>query len=81
MNESITLNAFGRILKIVRSAERWQVLLLSADGKSRPTADIVVPAHLTLAEIPPYVDDLLHESATPENPSVQVIEATRYDHC
>jgi hypothetical protein len=74
MNESITLNAFGRILKIVRSAERWQVLLLSADGKSRPAADIVVPPQLTLAEIPAYVDDLLHESATPENPSVRVID-------
>jgi hypothetical protein len=74
MNESITLNAFGRMLKIVRSAERWRVLLLGADGKSRPAPDIVIPAHLTLAEIPAYVDDLLHEAATPENPSVQVID-------
>ena len=73
MNASIKLNAFGRRLKIVRTAERWQVLQLSADGKSRPAPDIVLPPHLTLAEIPVYIDDLLHEFATPENPSVQVI--------
>ncbi len=59
------INAYGRLLRVQREQESWRVYDLSGDGKRRPASDIVIPPGLTEEELLVYLDDLLHEYATP----------------
>ncbi len=60
------LDVYGRYRLLVERVENhWRVLEVGDDGKRGLCEDIVIPPHLVEAEIPAYVDDLLHESGQP----------------
>ena len=71
MPKSIRLDVFGRQVLAVRSEDGWQLFYLSADGKRRPTVDIMVPAFVTESEIVSFMADLCHEWATEKHPEVR----------
>ncbi|MEL7451540.1 MAG: hypothetical protein AAFN78_20185 [Pseudomonadota bacterium] len=64
------VNAFGRRLTIQRIDGSWVVFAPGNDGKRRRLTDILIPADLGEEEIVGFLDDLLHEWATAEHPSV-----------
>lgn len=66
------LNAYGKIIEVVREENAW-VIYEMGEGKKFPTHDVVLPAELTEVEIVSYLEDLLHEAATPQRPHILVI--------
>jgi hypothetical protein len=63
-------DVYGRIIIIARSEGRaWLAFYQGADGK-RGKADFPVPAHLSVENLAHYLEELFHESATPERPAV-----------
>lgn len=64
------INAFGRRLDIRRVDGRWVVFAPGSDGKRRKLPDILIPAELGQNELVVFLDDLLHEWASAEHPSV-----------
>ena len=69
------VSAFGRRLDIQRIAGSWVVLAPGTDGKRRRLPDIVIPAELGQDELTGFLDDLLHEWATAENPAVAELKS------
>ncbi|OZI73790.1 DUF7661 family protein [Bordetella genomosp. 2] len=58
-------DVYGRYrLEILRTAGGWQVYRETA-GKRVPAHDLVLPPDLDAADIPAYLDDLLHELSPP----------------
>lgn len=66
------LYVYGRKIEILRSNDKWSVFYLGNEGKKRTAHDIVIPPELEKDEIKIYMEDLLHEWATPSNN--QIIE-------
>ncbi len=69
----LQLNVFGREVLVQRGDDHWQVYYLGAEGKKRRANDIVVPADISIQEIPDYIADLCHEWASPRHNSVILI--------
>ncbi len=67
LNTIITIDVYGRKIEIVRSCDSWDVFYLGNEGKKRTAHDIVIPQDLTENELINYIEDLLHEWATPSN--------------
>ncbi|WP_175702572.1 DUF7661 family protein [Burkholderia ambifaria] len=65
MQDEYRFNAFGRLLSVVRSNDRWAVFDLGAEGKRRP-ANLQIPSALAADELAQYLGDLLHEDASPK---------------
>ena len=65
---------FGRKIEILKIDEKWKVFILSSDGKKRPANDIFIPSSVKESEIEIYLEDLLHEWASPENDKIIKIE-------
>ena len=58
-------DAYGRYrLEVVRKDESWVVYHLG-EGKRRIARDIVIPPSMRAEEVQTYLDDLLHEFASP----------------
>ena len=74
MAESATFDVFGRKLRVERQGDRWIPYFVEGEGKRRPASDIVISSDIDIDDIATYLDDLLHEWATPRNPSVERIE-------
>lgn len=56
---------YGRYqLEVVRKDDTWAVYR-TADGKRRRETDLVIPPWVPAADVPIYLDDLLHELARP----------------
>ncbi len=71
MSQPITLDVFGRRMLAVSSKRGWEMFILGNEGKRRPMPDLVIPEHIkSEQELMRYLNDLYHESATPERPSV-----------
>ena len=70
--QRLKFDVFGRLLIAETSADGWITYYSEHDGKRRP-ANIPIPTHLDVAGITQYLDDLFHESATPENPTVRLL--------
>lgn len=68
------LNLYGKKIEILPVSTGWAVFHLGDEGKKRPARDIVIPKALTEAEIPKYLEDLLHESATPSGTTIDRME-------
>jgi hypothetical protein len=66
----IRFDVFGRILVVERFGDRWQAFDAGSDGK-RSHADVVIPHFVEEAELAQYLDDLFHESATPQHNCVR----------
>ncbi len=65
--KTMKFSVYGRKLEILRSGEKWKVFLLGSEGRKRVADDIVIPSHLKEDEVKRYLEDLLHEWATPHN--------------
>ena len=70
----IKLKAFGRPLIIERRGGHWAVFVAGNEGKRRPAPDVFIPDGISENEIVVFLDDLLHEWATPKNPGIVVTE-------
>lgn len=62
-------DAYGRMLRITRSNDEWDVRAEGADGTLRD-ARVRIPASVPESELAEFLADLFHESATPERPDV-----------
>jgi hypothetical protein len=66
-------DVFGRIMIAEPTGDGWRLYVLGADGKRCAAAEIVVPSFVVEHELAQYLDDMFHEAATPEHPSVTPI--------
>lgn len=68
------LNVYGRIkIEILRENDEWVVYVLG-EGKKRPVNDIVIPSDVKETELITFIEDLFHESATPTNKDIKIID-------
>ena len=72
--KSLRFNVFGRQVLVSKINGRWATFYLGEEGKRRSAIDIVVPPEIPESEIEQYLDDLCHEWATKEYPSVQRLD-------
>ena len=66
----IRFDVFGREIAVEKTTSGWRPLFVGSEGKSRP-ADFEIPSTLGEDELSGYLDDLFHEYATAERPSVR----------
>jgi hypothetical protein len=59
------LCVFGRQLLVAHEEGGWRVYLMGADGKKRLAPEIPIPSHITEPELQGYLEDFLHEFASP----------------
>jgi hypothetical protein len=52
------INPYGRMIKVEKSEDGWEVFYLSPDGKMRPAYDPVIPDSITESAIQIYRKDL-----------------------
>ncbi|HEX9790034.1 MAG TPA: hypothetical protein VGA60_05185 [Kiloniellales bacterium] len=58
-------NIYGRYqLEVVRQDNAW-IVYRTGDGKRRREMGLVIPSSVMAADVPMYLDDLLHELASP----------------
>jgi hypothetical protein len=65
-------DVFGKIMCAERTDSGWRLLVLGTDGKRSPS-DVVIPSFISEEELAQYLDDIFHEWASPERPSVRRI--------
>lgn len=66
------LNAYGKLLEIIRENETW-VIYEIGEGKKSRSNDIYIPSEFNEMQVVRFLEDMLHERATPEDPSIKVI--------
>ncbi len=66
------LNAYGKLREIIRENETWVIYLLGEGKKSRSN-DIYIPSDYNEEQVVRFLEDMLHERANPEEPSIKVI--------
>jgi hypothetical protein len=69
----LKFDVFGRIMIAERSGHAWKLFVVGGDGKRSP-ADVVVPHFVRESELEQFLDDIFHEMATRERPSVRRID-------
>ncbi len=67
-------NVYGRKIEILQNDGKWVVFFLGSDGKKRPTQEIFIPSNIVENDLIIYLDDLLHEWATPGNDEIVRID-------
>ncbi|GAA0516387.1 hypothetical protein GCM10009414_27390 [Tatumella terrea] len=68
-------SVFGRYIGVRREQDRWLVFRIDmAERKYSRLRECVIPDTLTEDEIPRWLDDIFHESATEKHPEVIRIE-------
>jgi len=72
MQSRLKFNVFGKIMIAESSTDGWKLFVLGGDGKRSP-ADVVVPGFIRENELEQFLDDVFHEMATGERPSVRRI--------
>ena len=72
MPSPLKFDVFGKIMVAELASDGWQLFVLGADGK-RSRSDIVVPDFIQEHELAQFLDDIFHEMATRERPSVFAI--------
>ncbi|WP_456152321.1 DUF7661 family protein [Paraburkholderia bannensis] len=75
MPEEYRFDVFGRRMAIARSGGAWVAYLLGAEGKRR-RASFEIPDFVSADELAQYLDDLFHEDASLERPSVVSLGAS-----
>lgn len=68
------IDLYGCEIEVFRRESGWDVFYPGADGKRRIAKDIVIPAWIDEEELAGYLNDLFHEHATPEHPTVRVLK-------
>lgn len=74
MQGKMKLNVYGKKIEVVKTNDNWIVYYLGSEGKKRTAHDIVIPNELEENEIINYLEDLLHEWATPLNHKIVEVE-------
>ena len=69
MENSVTLDVFGKRMVVERDDGTWRTYLVGSDGK-RSDVFIAIPESMQATELAQYFDDIFHESATPQRPAV-----------
>ena len=72
--EVIRINVFGRSMSVRRISGEWQLFNESQTGMRARVYDVVIPPELTEDDLPGFLDDIYHEYANEQYPSV-VIES------
>ena len=67
------LNAYGKIIEVIRSGDKWQVFYVGTEGKKRDARGLIIPSHISQEEVIHYLEDILHEGGKPENPHIKII--------
>jgi hypothetical protein len=67
------INAYGKIIEIVRGDDKWHVYYLGSEGKKRYANDIVIPSSLKQCDLINYLEDLFHESTNHGNSTIKEI--------
>jgi hypothetical protein len=67
-------NIYGRKFEIVKDDGKWIVFILGSEGKKRVANDIFIPSSVSEENLVSYLEDLLHEWATPDNDDVSKLE-------
>ena len=76
MTARLVFDVFGARMEVERAADGWRLWRLGTDGKRSPV-EVSIPAFVAEDELLQYLDDVFHEVATPEHPSVRRV--TRSD--
>jgi hypothetical protein len=71
MNKSIKLDVFGKLVLAIHTNDGWEMFYLSEGGKRRLATEIFVPNFVKETEIENYIEDICHEWATEQHPSVR----------
>ena len=59
-------DVYGRfIVEVIRHGEDWEVFLVE-QGRWLRMNEVAIPSETTMDRIPHYLEDLWHESASPE---------------
>jgi hypothetical protein len=67
------LDAYGKRIEVIKEAESWVIYELG-EGKRTLSKDIFIPSDYSEPEVIQYLEDMLHEAATPENPAIRRID-------
>lgn len=74
MKNMLIYDVFGRTVGVRRVAGRWQVFRVDLnENKYSPHPALAIPDYLCESEIPGWLDDIFHESATDRHPVVRKI--------
>ena len=66
------LNVFGRMdIEVIRRGDAWLCFYLGSEGKKRLAPDIHIPSSISGEQLIGYLEDLLHEWATPQNHKIE----------
>ncbi len=66
------LNAYGKLLEIIRENETWAIYEVGEGKKSRSN-DIYIPSDYNEEQVVRFLEDMLHERATPDDPNIKII--------
>jgi hypothetical protein len=67
------LNAYGKLLEIIRENESW-VIYEVGEGKKSRSNDIYIPSDYNKEQVVRFLEDMLHERATPDDPNIKIIK-------
>lgn len=70
---NVKINAYGRLLEIIKENEHWSIYVLG-EGKKSLAKDIIIPPTYNEQEALEYLADMLHEAATPQNPDIKIVD-------
>lgn len=68
--KKLRFNVFGREHTVIREQELWLLYQESVTAIRRRIYDIVIPDFLSEDELTGYLDDIYHEYASDDHPSV-----------
>ena len=68
-------NVFGRLVGVKRDGDRWLLFNVNRnESKYSRIYDVIIPDSLSEDEIPRWLDDIYHETASAEYPEVVRVE-------
>ena len=70
MKKAIRFDVFGKFMIIERRDDRWLLLSESGTGINSPVPGVEIPSDLEEEELTQFLDDIFHEHASVENPTV-----------
>lgn len=69
----LRFDVYGRRIGVTRSDGRWVAVYLGDEGKRREARDVAIPPWLEEGDLPRYLADHFHESASPESKDVVLV--------
>ena len=69
MTERLLFDVFGTRMEVERAGSGWRLWRRGGDGKRSPV-EVSIPSFVAEDDLLQYLDDVFHELATREHPSV-----------